>query len=204
MMKSDPTVYVVDDDDQVRSSLRWLLESVGLPVETFASGDEFLKVYDPNGPGCLLLDVRMPGMSGLDLQEHLASQGIDTPIIVMTGFADVPMAVRALKAGAVEFIEKPFSDQVLLEHIYEAIEKDAKRRERSLRHAEVEKRIADLTPRQHQVMELVVSGKATKQIARQLGISHKTVEAHRAHIMQKMAADSLAELVQMAVTVRST
>ena len=198
-MKSDPKVYVVDDDDQVRSSLRWLLESVGLHVETIASGDAFLKVYDPNRPGCLLLDVRMPGMSGLDLQEHLTSQGIDTPIIVMTGFADVPMAVRALKAGAVEFIEKPFNDQVLLEHIYKAIEKDAKRRERSLRHAEVVKCIADLTPREREVMDLVVSGKANKQIARQLGVSHKTVEVHRAHVMKKMAAESLAELVQLAM-----
>lgn len=199
----EPTVFVVDDDPAMRESLRWLIESVGLRVETFATGSEFLQHYHPARGGCLVLDVRMPGMSGLELQEKLRAQGVTLPVIILTGHADVPMAVRALKAGAMDFVEKPFSDQLLLDRIQHAIEADraARRVQREIR--DIEERIAQLTPRERQVMERVVAGKANREIAEELGLSPKTIEVHRAHVMDKMQAGSLAELVQIVIRYRS-
>ncbi len=199
MPEQESTVFVVDDDDAVRNSMRWLVESVGLPVETYASAREFLETHDPNRPGCLVLDVRMPGMSGLDLQEKLHENGIVIPIIVVTGHGDVPTAVRAIKAGAVEFIEKPVNDQLLLDTIQRCIEKDAEyRRELAVRGA-IEARYLLLTPREREVMAQVVAGEPNKVIARNLDLSAKTIEAHRAAVMRKMEADSLANLVHMAI-----
>ena len=203
-MSNKPTVFVVDDDQEVRESIRWLIESVDLAVETFGSGQEFLDAYDPDKPGCVVLDVRMPQSSGLELQKKLLARGREIPVIIVSAYGSVPVAVEAMKAGAVDFIEKPFSDQALLDRIHQAIAKDQDVRGRKAKRAEVAARIEVLTSREREVMDMVVVGKATKRIAMDLGISPKTVEAHRAHIMQKMAADSLAELVQMAVAVRST
>jgi FixJ family two-component response regulator len=199
-MQADPTVFVVDDDAAVRESLCWLVESAGLNAESYATAQEFLEAYDPRQPGCLVLDVRMPGLSGLDLQEQLAAQGIMLPVIIITGHGEVPMAVRAMKGGAIDFIEKPFSDQLLLDRAREAIAQDAHNRVEQARRAEVAARLALLTPREREVMEMVVSGKANKQVGASLGISQKTVEAHRAQVMRKTRADSLAELVQLAGT----
>lgn len=199
-MQADPTVFVVDDDAAVRESLCWLVESAGLNAESYATAQAFLDAYDPRQPGCLVLDVRMPGLSGLDLQEQLAAQGIMLPVIIITGHGEVPMAVRAMKGGAIDFIEKPFSDQLLLDRAREAIAQDAQNRVEQARRAEVAARLALLTPREREVMEMVVSGKANKQVGANLGISQKTVEAHRAQVMRKTRADSLAELVQLAGT----
>ena len=199
-MQADPTVFVVDDDAAVRESLCWLVESAGLNAESYATAQAFLEAYDPRQPGCLVLDVRMPGLSGLDLQEQLAAQGIMLPVIIITGHGEVPMAVRAMKGGAIDFIEKPFSDQLLLDRAREAIAQDAQNRVEQARRAEVAARLALLTPREREVMEMVVSGKANKQVGASLGISQKTVEAHRAQVMRKTRADSLAKLVQLAGT----
>jgi FixJ family two-component response regulator len=196
-MKTDPTVNVVDDDGAVRNSLRWLIESAGLDVATFASAKEFLNGYDRDRPGCLILDVRLPGQSGLDLQKQLAAQGVSLPVIIITGHGDVPIAVRAMRTGALDFIEKPFDDQVLLRRVRQAIDLDLRnRRERSER-AGILGRLALLTPREREVLDRVVQGRANKQIAGDLGISTKTVEAHRAHVMEKMRAESLVELVHL-------
>ncbi len=195
----DPVVYVVDDDASVRRSLRWLLESVDLAVTTCASAKEFLEVYDEDLAGCLVLDVRMPGMSGLDLQEKIQAQGISVPIIIVTGHADVPMAIRAMKSGAFDFIEKPFNDQLLLERIQEAIAHHSQMRMQTERHQELEQRLAQLTPREKEVMDAVVQGRSNKQIARDLTISLKTVETHRSHLMKKMQANTLSRLVAMAI-----
>lgn len=195
----DPIVYVVDDDASVRRSLRWLLESVDLTVYGCASAAEFLEVYDKSHAGCLVLDVRMPGMSGLDLQEKIKSEAIELPIVIVTGHADVPMAIRAMKTGAFDFIEKPFNDQLLLERVQEAIAQDAQIRQQTERRQELENRVQQLTPREREVMEAVVQGQSNKQIAKELGISLKTVEAHRAHLMQKMQADTLSRLVAMVI-----
>jgi len=203
-MSNKPTVFVVDDDQEVRESIRWLIESVDLAVETFGSGQEFLDAYDPDKPGCVVLDVRMPQTSGLELQKKLLARGLEIPVIIVSAYGSVPVAVEAMKAGAVDFIEKPFSDQALLDRIHQAIAKDRDVRRGKAKRAEVAARVEELTSREREVMDLVVVGKATKRIAVDLGISPKTVESHRARIMHKMAADSLAELVQMAVTVGST
>ncbi len=204
MTSNKPTVFVVDDDQGVRESIRWLIESVDLAVETFGSGQEFLDAYDPDKPGCVVLDVRMPQTSGLELQKKLLARGLEIPVIIVSAYGSVPVAVEAMKAGAVDFIEKPFSDQALLDRIHQAIAKDRDVRRGKAKRAEVAARVEELTSREREVMDLVVVGKATKRIAVDLGISPKTVESHRARIMHKMAADSLAELVQMAVTVGST
>ena len=197
-------IFVVDDDQAVRESLCWLLESVNLPVETFGSAQEFLSSYSADQGGCLILDVRMPGMSGLELQNKLAEIECSLPIIIVTGHGDVPMAVRALKAGAVDFIEKPFNDQTLLERIQNCLDQDrAQREERSLK-SSLQQRLSQLTPREQEVLERVIAGKLNKVIADELGISSKTVEAHRANIMEKMGATSLAELVTMCVTIGVT
>ncbi|HEX7410377.1 MAG TPA: response regulator FixJ [Candidatus Binatia bacterium] len=201
-MHSNATVFVVDDDPAIRQSLRWLIESVGLNVKVFSTAQEFLEGYDPSTPGCLVLDIRMPGMSGLDLQNELATREIQVPIIIITGHAEVPVAVRALKAGAMDFIEKPFSDQLLLDRIRRAIEVDAQSRRVRSEQAEVDARLGQLTPRERQVMDLVIAGKANKVIASELGLSPKTVEVHRAHVMKKMQVASLADLVRLGMMAR--
>jgi two-component system response regulator FixJ len=201
-MHSNATVFVVDDDPAIRQSLRWLIESVGLNVKVFSTAQEFLEGYDPSTPGCLVLDIRMPGMSGLDLQNELATREIQVPIIIITGHAEVPVAVRALKAGAMDFIEKPFSDQLLLDRIRRAIEVDAQSRRVRSEQAEVAARLGQLTPRERQVMDLVIAGKANKVIASELGLSPKTVEVHRAHVMKKMQVASLADLVRLGMMAR--
>jgi two-component system, LuxR family, response regulator FixJ len=188
-------IFVVDDDPRMRDSLRWLLESVDLSVETYGSATQFLDIYDPGRPGCLLLDIRMPGMSGLQLQDLLAAKGIQLPIIIITGYGDVPTAVRAVQKGAVDFIEKPFNDQLLLDRIHYALALDDQRRQAEAERGTIQDRIATLTPRERDVLEHILTGEQNKVIAATLGISMKTVEVHRARIMKKMAATSLAHLV---------
>ena len=197
MPQPEPTVFVVDDDRAMRDSLSWLLDSVGLRVRSYATAAEFLADHDPAQPGCLVLDVRMPGMSGLDLQAELARRGVELPTIVITGHAEVSMAVRAVKAGALDFIEKPFSDQLLLDRVRQALEIDLEVREVRRRREDALRRLATLTAREREVLDLVVAGKANKEIASALGVSPKTVEVHRAHVMSKMCVDSLAELIRL-------
>jgi FixJ family two-component response regulator len=203
-MANRPTVFVVDDDQAMRNSLKWLIESVSMQVETFESADAFINSYYPGRSGCLLLDVRMPGMSGLELQEYLRANQIAIPVIIITGHGDVPMAVRAMKSGAVDFIEKPFNDELLLESIRYALALDVKQRDMQKQRAEIATRLARLTPREHEVMVMVTNGKANKEIAGNLGVSAKTVEAHRARVMEKMEANSLADLVRMAINANLT
>lgn len=196
------TVFIVDDDRGVRESLRPLIESVGLRVETFASATEFLGNYQLECSGCLLLDVRMPGMSGLELQETLIARGISLPVLVITGYADVPTAVRAMKTGAFDFVEKPFNKRDLLEKIQNAIAQDEQAREAGTERAAILARMEMLTPREAEVMGRVVAGQANKVIAIELDISKKTVEAHRARVMEKMAVRTVAELVQASMIAR--
>ena len=197
-MKEKPaTVFVVDDDDAVRTSLRLLLKSVGLPVETFASAQEFLDAFDADRAGCLVLDVRMPGMSGLELQQELNQRGATIPVVFITGHGDVPMAVEAMQHGAFDFLQKPFRDQDLLDRVQRALARDAESRAALAARAQIAERLASLTPRELEVMRLVTRGKANKVIGGELGVSQRTVEIHRAHVMEKMQAGSLAELVRM-------
>jgi len=196
------TVFIVDDDPAMRDSMSFLVRSVGMAVETFASAQAFLDTYDPDRPGCLVFDVRMPGMSGLELQEFLVERGIKAPVVMVTGYGDVPMAVRALKGGAVDFLEKPFTDQELLETINEAIERDHRRRGKDAELSKVRERIARLTPREREVMDLVLDGKPNKVIAAELGLSPKTVEVHRSRVMAKMQVASLAGLLQSVLSYR--
>jgi two-component system response regulator FixJ len=196
-MTREPTVFVVDDDPAVLDSLRMLIESVGLRVQTAPSAQAFLSSYDPDRPGCLVLDVRMPEMSGLELQQRLASQGVRLPILIVTGHGNVPTAVKAFKAGAMDFFEKPYDDQALLDSIQEAIAVDARRRATARDRADLAERFGRLTARENEVLQLVVGGKPNRVIALELRISEKTVEAHRARIMEKSGAISLAELVQL-------
>jgi two-component system response regulator FixJ len=198
-----PVVFVVDDDPAMRDSLRWLIESTGVQVETFPDAQTFLARIRPELPGCLVLDVRMPGMSGLDLQAELTRRGIGLPTIVLTGHAEVPMAVRAVKAGAIDFIEKPFSDQLLLDRVGQGIEMDREARESRARRADVLRRLSLLTQREREVLDLVVGGRANKEIAATLGLSTKTVEVHRSHVMDKMRASSVAELVRLVLVAQS-
>jgi len=198
--QTEPMVWIVDDDEAMRSSLKWLIESVGMRVETYESADAFLKQHYPGRSGCLLLDVRMPGMSGLELQDYLHEQHMETPTIIITGHGDVPMAVRAMKSGAIDFIEKPFNDEVLLDAIRRASAFEEQRRDKTAISAELAVRLSHLTPREHEVMQRVTEGKSNKEIANNLGVSAKTIEAHRARVMEKMQAGSLAELVRMAIT----
>ena len=197
----EPTVFVVDDDEAMRSSLKWLIESTGMRVQTFDSADAFLTAYAPGWAGCILLDVRMPGMSGLELQAYLARADYRLPVVIITGHGDVAMAVKAMQAGALDFIEKPFHDEELLRSIRRAVEADSQTRAERSEHAAVFARLDELTPREHEVMELVAAGKSNKEIATDLGVSAKTVEAHRAKVMDKMQATSLADLVRMALLV---
>jgi FixJ family two-component response regulator len=194
-----PTVFVVDDDQAMRTSLQWLIESTGMRVQTFDSADAFLAGYYPGRAGCLLLDVRMPGMSGLELQGYLAREGYRLPVIIITGHGDVAMAVKAMKAGAIDFIEKPFHDEDLLRSIRKALEQDHRLRIGQAARDDLLARLADLTPREHEVMGMVTEGKSNREIAAALGVTAKTVEAHRARVMEKMRAESLAELVRMAL-----
>lgn len=196
-----PTIFVVDDDAAVRDALKLLLRSVGQAVETFGSGQEFLDAYGEDRAGCLVLDIRMPGMSGLELQQKLNEKHSILPIIFITGHGDVPMAVEAMQAGAVDFIQKPFRDQDLIDRINQALEKDSNNRAALGERNDIRRRLETLTPREREVLDLVVHGKANKVIAGDLKLSQRTVEIHRARVMEKMQASSLAHLVRMVLEV---
>ena len=195
--EATPTVYVVDDSPALRKSLRWLIKSAGLTAETYGSAREFLDAYDPTKPGCLVLDVRLQQMSGLDLQAELAARRVPTPIIIITAYGDVPTAVRALRGGAVDYIQKPFSDQLLLDRIWQAIDRDREARRKEAIRADVSQRLARLTPREREVMDGLVAGKTSKEIAVDLCLSVRTVEAHRAQVLAKMRVDSGTKLVRL-------
>jgi two-component system response regulator FixJ len=200
MTQSEPTVFIVDDDPSVLKGLSLLMESVKLNVEIYSSAQEFLDSYNPEQPGCLLTDMRMPGISGLEIQKILRNRNILIPIIIITGYAEVADAVQAMKNGAIDFIEKPFNSQYLLNQVHKGIAKDAQiRKEQAQRQAALAS-LALLTPREREVMDLVIAGKANKVIALELGLSMKTVEFHRARMMKKMKVDSVAELVNLSIS----
>lgn len=198
MTDQPPVVYVVDDDASVRDALSLLLRSAGLTAQTFESAREFLEHDLADDPGCIVLDVKMPGQSGLDLQEELVRAGISLPIVFLTGHGDVPSSVRAMKAGAVDFLEKPFESDDLLAAVRRAIDRGREQRREQLELAEVRRRVDSLTEREHEVFERIVTGDPNKRVAFELGISEKTVKVHRAHVMEKMKADSFADLVRLA------
>jgi two-component system, LuxR family, response regulator FixJ len=197
MKERSPVVFIVDDDEAVRNSLRLLLKSVGLAASALPSAQEFLDMYKPAQPGCLVLDVRMPRMSGLELQELLNREGAVIPVIFITGHGDIPMAVEAMQAGAFDFLQKPFRDQQLIDCIQRALEKDRASRTELNERSRIRERLESLTPREREVLALVANGKANKVMAADLGVSQRTVEIHRARVMEKMGASSLAQLVRM-------
>ena len=197
MTERQPIVFIVDDDASVREALKSLIRSVGLHVELFGSATEFLETQRPDAPSCLVLDVRLPGISGLDLQHRLADANVHIPIIIITGHGDIPMSVRAMKAGAVEFLTKPFRDQDLLDAIQVALERNRTRRQREAEIAVLRERFESLGPRERDVVTKVVSGMLNKQIADEIGIAENTVKVHRSRAMEKMQAQSLADLVKM-------
>lgn len=190
-----PIVYIVDDDEAVCRSLGLLIQDVGIDVQTFNTAEDFLAAYDSTQPGCLVVDVRMPGMSGIELQHKLVEQGISLPCIVITGHGDIPMAVDAMRAGVVDFVEKPFRHQHLLDDVQKALQIDARTRSRRIREIDVETKTSSLTPREQEVMSMLANGKSSKTIAYELGISQKTADFHRAHVLEKMGVDSVVELV---------
>lgn len=198
MVENDSLVFVVDDDPSIRQTLTWLIESVGMRVETFSSADAFLKRERHYGPACLILDVRMPGLSGIDLQNQLTAAGHSIPIIFITGHGTIPMSVRAMKAGAVDFIEKPFEDQTLLDSINRSLKEDRQAKHDMTEKMDIQQRLDSLTPREDEVFKLVVAGLLNKQIAHELGITERTVKAHRACVMKKIRAASLADLIRIA------
>jgi FixJ family two-component response regulator len=192
-----PTAYVVDDDEAIRTLWGWLMESNGIAVRTFASAPDFIEAYRRGAPGCLVLDVRLPGMSGPELQDHLRREAIEIPIVFVTGHGDVPTAVNAIKGGAVDFIQKPFDYRHALATVQRALERDAQSREQRARQAQFAERLAALTSREREVMHRIIEGKPNKVIAEELNISVRTVEFHRAHVMEKMGASSVATLIQL-------
>lgn len=202
MAEPKAKVYIVEDDDAVRESLQLVLESLGQPVECFASADQFLQFYHPDMAGCLVLDIRMPGMNGMELQRQLNERNSILPIIFVTGHGDVPMAVEAMQQGAVDFVQKPYREQDLLDKINQALATDRHNRESLLMRQEIAHRIESLTPRERDVLNLMVEGKANKVIAIDLDISQRTVEIHRARVMEKLQASSLAHLVRMVMATR--
>jgi RNA polymerase sigma factor (sigma-70 family) len=197
MKQAEQVVFVIDDDPSMRTAIKELIEAVGISCQTFGSGQELLGAVLPDIPSSLVLDVRLPGLSGLNLQRELTERGINMPIIFITGYGDIPMSVQAMKAGAVEFLTKPFRDQDLLDAIEQGIERDRSARKQLMASRELRERSETLTPREREVMRLVVAGMLNKQVAAELDISEKTVNVHRSQVMQKMQADSLAELVRM-------
>ncbi len=194
-----PVVFVVDDDDAVRSSLKLLLQSAGLAVSTCGTAAEFLSGHDPDQPGCLVLDVRMPDMTGLELQEELSRRGAIIPVIFITGHGDVPMAVEAMQHGAIDFLQKPFRDQDLIGRVRNALAQDERHRAQLSARRTIEARLASLTPREQQVLRLLAQGRSNKQMAGELGVSQRTIEIHRAHLMRKMQAHSVAQLIRMSL-----
>jgi FixJ family two-component response regulator len=203
-MTQSPVVFVVDDDPSVRSSLKFLIGSVGLQVESFDSAEALLKRTLPDVPGCLVLDIRLRGLSGLDFQRELAARNCHLPIIFITGYGDIPMSVRAMKAGAIEFLTKPFRDQDLLDAIQIALERDRSRRTHEKEVTDLKERFASLTRREQEVISMVVSGMLNKQIANRLGTMENTVKVHRSRAMEKMAAQSVADLVRMIEKLKSS
>ncbi|MDQ2639620.1 MAG: response regulator transcription factor [Pseudomonadota bacterium] len=204
-MKDKPaTVFVVDDDAGVRSSIRLLLKSAGIPATPMGSAQEFLAAFDPAQPGCLVLDIRMPGMSGLELQQELNRRGAMLPVLFITGHGDVPMAVEAMQHGAFDFLQKPFRDQDLIDRIQKALLRDQDDRAALREHNQIRERLASLTMRERQVLDLLTQGKQNKVMAAELGISQRTVEIHRSHVMEKLGASSVAQLVRMALDATDT
>jgi RNA polymerase sigma factor (sigma-70 family) len=204
MKERIPTVFIVDDDDAVRGSLRLLLKSVGIAAVAYGSAPEFLGAYEPEQPGCIVLDVRMPGMSGLELQDELNRRGAMIPVIFITGHGDIPMAVEAMQQGAFDFLQKPFRDQELLDRIQRALTRDKENRAHLHQKDRIRERFETLTPREREVLALVTRGMPNKVMAAELGVSQRTVEIHRARVMEKMEASSLAQLVRMALDLAVT